>query len=98
MSSTKGKAESEKPYELTAHERAILDKRKARREHAAPGMKRVPHGRRVRPDHPDLSVGYMLIFEELGLGWDEGHELLRQLIGLATRKDLAKLPRTKQEQ
>ena len=66
-------------YQPTVHERIVLSKRAARRADAAPAMKHIPRQRCVGPDHPSPSIGYAMIFDELGVENELGTELLEQL-------------------
>lgn len=81
------------PYEMTPVESEIVRKRAAERSRESPRMKAYPNGH-VGPDHPDPRVGYHLIFEEIGVGWEFGLQLIDQL-ALATKRngevDLSKL-------
>lgn len=81
-------------YQPTVHERSVLSKRAARRADAAPTMKHFPRQRCVGPDHPSPSIGYAMIFDELGVENELGMELLEQLAKVAMIKgkvDLRKM-------
>lgn len=81
---TNAKKISDPPYQMTAHEKKIIQKRAADRAAKSPSMK-IARGRKVEPDHPDPLVGYELAFEEMGVDFDVGTGILNQMIKVAMR-------------
>jgi hypothetical protein len=66
------------PYQMTPKESETLNKRAAERSRGSPPMK-LCRGGQVGPDHPDLHLGYHLIFEDLGVDSEFGMQLVEQL-------------------
>ena len=80
------------PYQMTAHEKKIVQKRAARRAARSPNM-RMTGRRQIGPDHPNPFVGYELAFEEMGVDSDVGRGILNQMMRVSSKDGKADLER-----